>query len=272
MSSAPSRFVAVFFGMLLFSTLLSARIHYAKVEPYDTVVLKSAVSAQVLFVDLDAEGSVVEDGEVIHLDDRIDQVDLASSRESLKLLQSMLKINEKSAASLADSLVRQKAYFERMNSLSTTSKTQKDNAFNAYAAANSQYLGSEEKIESIKKQILDMEYKIAKLEDTISKKSIRLKGDYLYRLSVRAGDFVSPGSPLATIEDHSRAKLTLYLEASEINAIATKKVIIDGQETSYRVDKVWRSADDTFISSYRAEIYIKAPKSTFSRLVKVELQ
>ena len=252
--------------------LLLAKVHYAKVEPYESVILKSAVSAQVSDVDLNAEGKMIADAEIIRLDDRLDKADLAASEKSLGFLKNMLEINREIVESLADALKRQKGYYERLNKLSTASKTQKDTAFVAFVSAKNQYLSTREKIETLKKQILDMEYKIERLKDSIGKKNIRLKERYLYKLAVRTGDFVNPGSPLATVQDLSRGKLTLFLEPSELKDVRSKKVFIDGKETQYRVDKVWQVADEKFISSYRIEIYVKKPENYFSKLVKVELK
>ena len=257
---------------LILPALLLAKVHYAKVEPFESVTLKSAVSAQVSDVDLDAEGKMIADAEIIHLDDRLDKADLAASEKSLGFLKNMLEINREIVESLADALKRQKGYYERLNKLSTASRTQKDTAFVAFVTAKNQYLSTREKIETLKKQILDMEYKIERLEESIGKKNIRLKERYLYKLAVRRGDFVNPGSPLATVQDLSRGKLTLFLELSELKGIQGKKVFIDGKETAYRVNKVWRSADEKFISSYRVEIYVDRAKSYFSKLVKVELK
>lgn len=251
---------------------LLAKVHYAKIEPYDSVILKSAVSAQVKRVNLQAEGKMVRNAEVIHLDDQLDKVDLNASQKSLELLHSMLDINKEMLDSLSDTLKRQEGYYKRLNKLSTASKTQKDTAFNTFVSAKNQYLSTKEKIETLKKQILDMEYKIAKLKDNIIKKSIRLDQQYLYKLSVREGDFVNPGSPLAAIQDQSRGKLTLYLEPNELKDIEKKKIYINGKETSYKIDKVWKVADEKFISSYRTEIYIEKPKGQFSQLAKVELR
>ena len=95
---------------------------------------------------------------------------------------------------------------------------------------------------------------------------------YLYEIKVRKGDYVAPGSALATVADVSRAKLVLYLEPSEIDNISQKSVYLDGEKTEYKVDKVWKVADEKFISSYRAEIYIPAPVGSFSKLMKVEIK
>jgi len=89
---------------------------------------------------------------------------------------------------------------------------------------------------------------------------------------VRKGDFVNPGSPLAQIEDTSKAKLVLFLEPEELTGLDQKTVYLNGEKTEYKVDKVWRMTDEKFISSYRAEIYIPTPKGLFSKLMKVEIR
>jgi len=260
------------FLLLLVPVWILAKVHYAKVEPYSSVTLKSAVSGQVIEVDLDAEGTMVEGKRVVHIDDVLDKVNLKDSRRSKALLEKMLKLNKDIAKGLQGSLQRKESYYQRLSKLSTASKTQKDNAYAAFIAAKTQYLSTKEKIISLEKQILDMAYKIAQLENMISKKSISLSRKYLYQLLVRVGDFVAPGSPLAKVQDASRAKLVLFLESNEIEGIADKSVYLDDKKTTYKVDKIWKTADEKFISSYRAEIYLPAPSGLFSKLMKVEIK
>ena len=259
-------------GIFLLTLAIWGKVHYAKVEPYESVTLKASVSGLVLDVDLQAEGTMVKGVRVIHLDDRLDRINLEDTKHSVELLEQMLKINEEVASSLEETVARQKGYYERISKLSTTSKTQKDNAYSAYASAKTQYLGTKEKIVSLKKQIIDMQYRVAQLEDTIEKKSLVLLDKYLYKLMVREGDFVAPGTPLARVDDASRAKLVLFLEPEELSDIQQKTVYLNDKKTDFKVNKVWRVADEKFISSYRAEIYISAPKDHFSELLKVELK
>jgi multidrug resistance efflux pump len=249
-----------------------AKVHYAKVEPYESVVLKAAVSGLVIDVDLEAEGTLVNNKRVIHIDDVLDKSSLKDTKKSVKLLEQMLKINKDIASSLSGTVTRQEGYYKRISKLSTASKTQKDNAYSSFTSAKTQFLSTKEKIVSLQKQILDMKYRVSQLEDTIYKKSIILKEKYLYKLSVRRGDFVSPGSPLAEIKNAKRAKLVLFLEPEELKDVSKREVYIDGKKTEFKVNKVWRVADEKFISSYRAEIYIPAPKNAFSKLVKIELK
>lgn len=221
-----------------------AAVHYAKVEPYNSVVLKSAVSALVMDVDLDAEGSVVQQKRVVFLDDHLDKMNLKISKAKLQ--------------TLGETLQRQESSFKRMNKLKTASVSQKDTAYYSYASTKTQYL--------------DMQYRIAQLEESIQKKSLVLKDKYLYKLMVRKGDFVAPGSALAQVMDMNKAKLVLFLEPEELKDLDKKTVYINDEKTTYSVDKVWKVADEKFISSYRAEIYIDAPKEIFSTLLKVEIK
>jgi len=260
------------FLLLCAPLLLFAKVHYAKVESYESVILKSAVSALVMDVDLESEGMMVDGKRVIYLDDKLDQANLKSSKQSVALLQKMHDINHDIAQSLGETVKRQEGYFNRINKLTTASKTQKDNAYSSFTSAKTQHLGTREKIVSLEKQILDMEYKIAQLEDSIRKKSLVLSNRYLYKMMVRKGDFVNPGSSLAQVEDTSRAKLVLFLEPEELSGLDQKIVYLNGEKTEYKVDKVWRVSDEKFISSYRAEIYIPAPKGLFSKLMKVEIR
>jgi len=258
--------------LLLAPLLVFAKVHYAKLEPYDSVVLKSAVSGLVIDVDLDAEGSMVISKRVIHIDDVLDKGNLKDTKESVTLLEQMRGINQEIAASLAGTVKRQEGYYNRISKLKTASKTQKDNAYSAFSSAKTQYLTTKENIISLKKQILDMQYKTSQLEDTLMKKSIILENKYLYKLMVRVGDYVSPGVALAEIQDASRAKLILFLEPEELKGIEKRTIFIDGKRTTYKINKVWRVADEKFISSYRAEIYLHAPEHVFSKLLKVELK
>jgi multidrug resistance efflux pump len=258
--------------LLLFISSLLSKVHYAKVEPYNSVVIKSAVSARVLYVDLEAEGKMIGDREVIHLDDIVDKADLNSSNQSLKILKNSLKINRDMLSNLNKSLKRQKGYYNRLNRLSTASTTQKDTAFNSFVSAQNQYISTQDKVESIKRQILDMKLKITKLKDIISKKSIQLQDKYLYKLSVRVGDYVNPNSPLLTSQDQTKAKLIIFLEPSELDNINSKRIYIDNNQTDYVLNKIWNSTDEKYISLYRAEIYIDRPKDIFSNLVKIEIK
>jgi len=72
--------------LLLFAPLfIFAKVHYAKVEPYESVLLKAAVSGLVTEVDLEAEGTMITSKRVIHLDDILDKVNLEDTKKSILL-------------------------------------------------------------------------------------------------------------------------------------------------------------------------------------------
>jgi len=258
--------------LLLTPLLLSAKVHYAKVEPLESITLKSAVSAQVTETKLSLEGTTISSGSIIRLDDKLDIIKLNSSRESLKLIKSMIQTNKNILIALKESLQRQKAYYSRISNIGSASKTQKDNAFYGYTNAKTQYFSTKEKIDSLKKQRLDLNYEISRLKESIRKKNIKLKNKFLYKLLVNKGDFVNMGTPLAQVKDLSSAKLVLFLETAELENIKTKTIYINDKISDYTVSKIWKVADEKFISSYRTEIIIPNPKESFSKLLKVEFK
>jgi len=257
--------------LLLTPLFVFAKVHYAKVEPYETITLKAAVSAQVTKASVNLEGTTVSQT-IIKLDDKLDLIKLASSKKSLNLVQSMIETNENILASLAESLNRQEEYSQRIEGMMSASKTQKNNAFYTYTNTQNQYFSTQEKIDSLKKQKLDLKYEIARLKDSIAKKSIKLHHKFLYKLLVHKGDFVNMGTPLAKVQELTKGKLVLFLEAEELKEIKSKTIYIDDKASKLKVSKIWKVTDEKFISSYRTEIIIKHPKGNFSKLLKVEFK
>ena len=257
--------------LLLTPLFLIAKVHYAKVEPFETITLKAAVSAQVTQAKINLEGTTVS-STIIKLDDKLDLIKIKSSKESLKLIQSMIQTNENILASLQETIDKQQEYHQRLENIMSASKTQKDNAFYTYNNSKTQYFSTKEKIDSLKKQKLDLNYEIARLRDNISKKSIKLHKKFLYKLLVNKGDFVNMGTPLAQVQDLSKGKLVLFLESDELQDIKSKSIYIDGQVSKFKISKIWQVADEKFISSYRTEILINNPQKNFSKLLKVEFK
>lgn len=258
--------------LLLTPLLLFSKVHYAKVEPLESITLKSAVSAQVIVAKIDLEGKRVHSSTIIKLDEKLDKVKLSSSRASLKLIKSMIATNRKILSALKESLDRQEEYYSRISNIVSASKSQKDNAFYTFTNTKTQYFSTKEKIDSLKKQKLDLEFEIARLKDSISKKTITIHNKFLNHLLVHKGDFVNMGTPLAELKDLTSARLVLFLESEELKDIKKKTIYINDKATRYKVSKIWAVTDKKFISSYRTEIIIRNPKESFSKLLKVELK
>jgi multidrug efflux pump subunit AcrA (membrane-fusion protein) len=258
---------------LSFPLMLCANVYYAKVEPFLTTTVKSAVSGEVLDVALEQEGKMLDDNRtIVWIDDRLDKVNLTSTKARLKILQSRLLVNQESLEKLLESKKRQKRYYQRLSKLSTSSQTQKDNAYGGYVSKETQYLNTKEKILTLQQQQLDLEDRQAQLEDQIAKKQLHSTHRYLYKLMVHKGDFVAPGTPLAVVQDLSRAKLVLFLEPEVVERLSASTLYLNGKKSDYRVNKVWQVSDEKYLSSYRAEIYIDAKAFPFSRLIQVEIK
>jgi len=249
-----------------------AQVHYAKVEPYSSVVLKSSVQGLVTKVNLKVEGMFITQAKLIEIDSKLDKTNLIHTQHSINLLSKMLKLNQDSEKSLSETFKRKRSYYKKLNTLSTASKVQKENAYSALSSAKIQYLGTKEKIINLDKQIADLTYKTVQLKDTISKKSLIINEKYVYKIMVNEGDYVAPGVALAKIYDARSAKLVLFLDHDELEGLDTKKVYLNDVKTKYKVNKVWKVADEKFITSYRTEIYIPTPSGSFSKLMKVEIK
>ena len=258
--------------LLLLPISLFAKVHYAKVEPFETITLKSAVSAQVTLAKTKLEGKKITKSTIIKLDDKLDRVKIKSSKESIKLINSMLNTNKKVLSAINESLERQQEYYNKIEGIISASKTQKDNAFYNYINSKTKYLSTKEKIDSLKKQRLDLQYEINRLKDNLSKKTITIKNRFLNKLLVHKGDYVNMGTPLAELKNLSSAKLVLFLEIDELKDIKNKTIYIDDKKTKYKISKIWKVTDEKYISSYRTEIVIKNPKESFSKLLKVEFK
>jgi hypothetical protein len=141
-----------------------------------------------------------------------------------------------------------------------------------YTNTQNQYFSTQEKIDSLKKQQLDLKYEIARLKDNIAKKNIKVHHKFLYKLLVHKGDFVNMGTPLAQVQELTKGKLVLFLEAEELKDIKAKTIYIDDKPTKLKISKIWKVTDEKFISSYRTEIIINHPKDNFSKLLKVEFK
>jgi len=262
----------LFFLLFVCSVTLFAAEHYARVEPIERATVKASAAGQVLEANLSLEGRMVKEALVVRLDDRLDRQDLEHSRRTLTLLRKNLELTRKMLPGLEGSWRRQEGYFHRLDKLSTASQTQKDQAYQAMVAAQNQYLNTRQQVLNLQRSILEMEQKIATLEDRIAKKNLRLKHRYLYRLMVRKGEFAGIGTPLAVVDDLSRAKLVIYLSAEELKNLDKSSLWLNGKKSDLNFAKIWQETDDTYLSSYRAEIDLPAGLYPFSSLVKVELK
>ena len=259
--------VAIFFV----GTVLFGDVYYAKLEPFESYVIKSDVAGKVVYSDLSKESKYVKNALVVKVDDKADKDDLENSIKKLESLKKLVELKKENIANLKKSYSIRKRNYDRIKNLKTKSIFEKDNQLLSVIAANSSLIATKESLISLQNQIKDLNHKIFVLKDRISKKNITVKNRYIYKLNVKKGDYVAPGVVLMQTMDVSRAKATIYLSYEDRENLDKKSIYINGKKSFVKFYKVWDVADTTNISSYKAEIVLPRPKE-FSKVIKIEIK
>lgn len=230
--------------LVLATSFLFGMEFYSKLEPYNNYIVKSAVSGKVIFSNDAVEGKTVnKKTKILEIENSLNKIELAQTKKKLEVLNEMLEIQDKN--------------YNRLNKISSKSAFEKD-------SQKIQVLN----LESTKS---DFVIKIATLEDTINNKLLFEEKMYIYNISVKEGDYVSPGTLLYEAKDLTKGKLEVFIPISDYDHILNKSIYLDGKKTDLKIDKIYKVADSKHISSYKCEIILPNPK-TFSRLVKIEFK
>ncbi len=259
--------------LLLFYVFIFAYsdTYFARVEPLEIYKIKASISGEVIFSNLSKEGKYIENALILKIDDAVNIKDLKISKQKLKILQDIFLIDKQRVKDSERSFKLQERNYNRIKDLKTKSSFEKDNRLVSVLNTKSAYLNAKQNLENLKTSINALKYKIFVLEDTISKKNIKLQNRFLYKLYVKNGDFVVPGTILMDTADIKKAKLTVYLSYEDMINLNKKSIFLNGKKTNRRFYRVWKIADKTNISSYKAEMIIPAPK-IFSKVVKIEIK
>jgi hypothetical protein len=236
----------LFILTIIFSSNLLANSYYALLEPIETYNIKSSVRGQVIYVNRDIEGRVANDDMIINIDDKIDKEELKYLNDKIDIVMDMFKIEQNN--------------YNTIKKLSTKSKFEKDSA--------------KIKILNIKSTLNDLKTKKMFLEDKIKNKTIKSKGNFIYKIIVNNGDYVNLGSPLMTAKNISQGKLTVYLPLDEAQKIKSRVIFIDDKKSNLNISKIYAIADEQKVSSYKCEIIINKPMqlSSFSKLIKIDFK
>lgn len=232
-----------FLSFLLFCSFAFGQEFYSMINPIKTFAVKSAVSGEVITVDKSLEKRYVNNSSIIKLDDSLDVVNLEQTKVKLA--------NQKETYEIENGIL------DSYNKVSSKTKIDKD--------------AQRIKVLNISSTIADMEMQIANLKNNIKKKNIKASNIYVSSVEVEVGDFVNAGGLLYKGYDLSKGKLEIFLPINEINSFKNKTIYLDGIKTNLKINKISKVADEKNISSYKAEIIIKNPK-TFSKLIKVEFK
>jgi len=250
---------------------LMASEYYSKAEPYRFYTLQSNVTGLVVKSNEDLEGKKLPLEAFIVIDDELDQKELALLKQKKTNLEKSLKLNVKMEKNLSVMIEKKNENYERIKDLPIKSSVEKDKEFFDLSTTQNQQLSTLEKLETISSSLSDTQLRLEQLKRSIQDKHIRAEGMVLYKLHVKKAQVVAPGMSLAEVADISRAKLTVFLGSDELRDIKEKKIYLDDSATDYKIDKIWPLSDSEHISSYRAEIVIRAPQQ-FSRLYKIEFK
>lgn len=261
--------ILIAFVMLI--AAIHAKEYYAKAEPYEILNVTSNVSAEVLYTDTASQGKVLGKRPYIVMDDKLDRVELHSVESKIEAVKKTLQHNAKMGENYQQIIEMKQANFDRIKDLKIKSSVEKDREYFDVVTSRNSLLGIQKEIESLNIQLGDLQLRRAQLQKSIADKHLSAPGLVLYQLNVKPSAFVNPGTPLAQIADIRKAKLTIYLSADEAQAAQNKKIYLNGQKTAYTIDRLWKIADASKLSSYRAEILI-TPPSQFSQLIKVEFK
>jgi multidrug resistance efflux pump len=223
---------------------LNAKVYKAQIEPVDTLTISSEATGKIVKLDKSKELSY-QSGTIIKIDSNLDQIKLSNLRNKHSLLKEQIAIKDRN--------------YQSIKQIRAKGKIEKDNY----------------KVEVInyKSQERDLINTIETLKDTIDKKNIKISELFIKEFLVSQGEFVAVGTPLLNAEDHSAAKIVIYVDKNDLKDIETKKVFInDTLKHNYKVSKVSRNVDKTFISSYKVELINHKQIDTFGNVVKVEIK
>ena len=257
--------------LLLTSVALFAKEYYSKVEPYEILTISSNVSGQVTFADEKSEGKVLNKKAYVKIDDKLDRIELNNVSKKITLLKNTLKLNESMKKNYEEILAKKQKNYDNIKALKTKSVIEKDREFYDVVATQNTLISTAKEVDNLKVQINDLNLRSAQLRKSIADKSLRANGRVLYSLNVKEGQVVNPGMELSKVADISKAKLTIFLNSKDMKDAKNKVIYLNGKKTMYKINRLWNIADATHLSSYKAEIIIKAPKH-FSELMKVELK
>ncbi len=258
-------------GLFIGVIAVFANEYYAKVEPVEIRNISSNVSGLVLSADEKNLGKKLSNESYVKIDSYIDEKELNYVKDKLKYLNSVVKTNEEIVKNLESSLLRKRKNYKSVEALKIKSQVEKDREYYDLVTSENQLLSTKKEIQNLKVQITDLKLREVRLVQSIKDKNLKANGFVLYELNVQPGQVVNLSTPLAKVADISKAKLTIYLDRSDLSGAKEKVVYLDGQRSEYKISRVVNIADSKNISKYMAQIIIDSPK-IFSNLVKVELR
>jgi multidrug resistance efflux pump len=219
----------ILLSILLLSSVVFAKVYYAKVEPFEIRDISSNVSGLVLYADESLLGKKLTNKPYIRIDSELDVKELKYLKEKLKFMQERVAANEKILHNLEESLKRKRLNYDRVSKLKFKSSVEKDREFYDLISSENLFLNTKKEIQNLEMQIRDMQLRKAQLERNIEDKNLSAPNFILYEMLVKPGKVVSKSTPLARVADLSKAKLTIYLDEADVINSNKKTIYLDGK-------------------------------------------
>jgi len=232
-----------FLLLLSTSVLLFANDYYAKLEPVNTYNVKSSISGKIVYVNEDIESKISNNSVIVHIDDKINKIELKQSNIKFKSLKKIIQI--------------QKNTLKSFKKVSSKSKFEKDQ--------------QEITILNTSANLSDLNIKIANLKDIIKNKTLKENNTYISNINAKKGDYVNPGFLLYTAQDLSKAKLEIFVSFDDVKDLKNKTIFLDDKKTDLKISKIFKTADTKHISAYKVQIIVPEV-SQFSKLIKVSFK
>ena len=227
----------------------------AKVEPFDTYVIKASVGGEVIKTNKNLEAKNLKNALIVKLDDKVEIADLKNIQNQIDILKREIKNQQ-------EIVKRKKAIYLRYKKLSSKSVEQKNVKFYDYMASFNQLL-------NLKSNLSNLNDQKVKIKDLLNKKNIKFSG-YLYEITVSKGDYVAPGVKIALGYNISKEKIDIFIPIDKINSIKNKVIYINGKKSGFKIYKIWNMTDTKYITSYKVELVGKGLK--LGNIVKVEFK
>ena len=219
--------------------VLFSQTYMAKIEPYDSFTIYSQTSGQIIELDKSDETKVINKI-IVKLDSALEKKELEIYNKQLDLYLKKLSILENS--------------YEKYIKIRGKSQSDKDDKLYDLI--------------ELKISIESIRLNIKTLEDTLKKKTIKVKNLYIKEFKVNQGDYVSQGSEIASAYNINKSKLIVYVSADDYENIANKKVLINGKEGIASIEKIDKTLDETYVSAHKVTLTLK--DDNFGKIVKVE--
>jgi len=227
----------------------------AKVQPFETYIIKAAVGGEVVKTYKNLEAKNLKNALIVKLDDKVEKANLKNIKNQIDILKQEIKNQE-------EIVKRKKSIYLRYQKLSSKSVEQKDMKFYDYIASFNQLL-------NLKSNLSNLNDQKVKIKDLIDKKNIKFSG-YLYEITVSKDDYVAPGIQVGLGYDISKEKINIFVPIDKINYIKNKKVYINGKKSDFKIYKIWNVTDTKYITSYKVELVGKGLK--LGNIVKIEFK